>query len=95
MCDRVGTERLERAVAPPHASGRDGNDRKVDHRVAQSGARPRHRHRNQMIVADVVAELAEHDRDLDRLAVLVPRVEVGRVRERAETEDAIAGLDVV
>ena len=93
--DRVGAERLAGAVAPPHAPGRDGDDGEVDGRVAQPGARPGDGHRDDVVVADVVAELAQHDRDLDGLAVLVARVVVERVRERAEAEDAVARLDVV
>ena len=76
-------------------AGGDRDHREVDHRVAQARARPRDRHGHDVVVAHVVAELAHHDRDLDGLAVLVARVEVERVRERAEPEDAVARLDVV
>ena len=95
MRDRVGSERVLRPVASPHPCGRDGDDGEVDRGVAQSRSRPGDRNGNDVIIANVVTELAEHDGDLDGLAVLIARVVVERVRERAEAEDAVAGLDVV
>ena len=48
-----------------------------------------------MIVPNAIPEAREHDRNFDRLAVLVARIEVEGVRQCAEPEDAISGLDVV
>ncbi len=82
-------------VAAPDPRRGDRDHREIDRGVAQARPRAGDRHRDDVVVAHPVAELAQHDRHLDRLAVLVAGVELERVRESAEAEDAVAGLDVV
>ena len=94
--DRVGAEARRGMRSRRHTRpAATGITARSIARVAQAVRDRRHGHRDDVVVADAVAELAQHDRDLDRLAVLVARVEVERVRERAEPEDAVARLDVV
>ena len=94
MGNGVDAEGIGRAVGTPDTRRGDGNDREVDDRVAQPRAGAGDGNGYDVVVAHAVAELAQHDRDLDGLAVLVAGVVVERMRERAQSEDPIARFDV-